>query len=237
MRLYRRHFKIPTFGWVAVGFILVIAVLLVLPSSRQKQFNEAKHRLDLAAAAAEKLEKSYRGGEFAVFELPYVDIGASKVVIWNPDSKSDIADHNFEMPSLQFLSSGKALAPDYGHFVTYGIIFAPDPKAVEYTDYAVLALAWQKDKRKWPWLDALRKQLRDRALRKSAAAKVAKHLAGCNPGLVAEARSHIARNVRLCTGIGEANGFFNRRGELFLTKSDNYYLLYEDYRLVHNEAR
>jgi hypothetical protein len=229
----RQKLKIPTFGWLFGGLVVVAVVLLMLPSNKQKRFNEAKARLATAEYAAKKVLEPYRAKEFAVFEVAHsVGIG-TKIVVWNPKSGGAPPDYISKMPDLAELSTGKLPLKVEWEVPTAGVIYAPDPKSSAYTDLAVLTLVWEKDKHKWEWLDLLRHELDTTSTQPSAIARLKRNIAAANPQAVAAARKKVAANVALCTGLEPGAALYLIGGRLFVAPSSNDYMMRQDYVMVH----
>ncbi len=233
MQSDRKRLKVPVFGWVGGGLVVVSIVMLALPGSKQKRFDEAKNRLRQAEVAAKGVAEPYLAKKFRVFEVPHSKEGGTKLVVWNPKSGKATRDWMLKMPDLKTLSTQKQVPIIEWEVPTAGVIFAPDPKSTAYTDLAVLSLLWEKDKSKWEWLEMLRHELNATATQPGAAARLKRNIAEADPAAVMEARKQVAENVALCKGLELGDAMYLIDGELYVANSGNDYMMKQDYELVH----
>ena len=229
------RFKIPVFGWLLGGLVLIAIVLLILPSNKQKQVRLALERLDRDFACPESIARLIREKQLIETQVPKntsTAIGAPAepkgqnyespvrvVCFWNPSVKRPLDSYD-----IDFLSLGSVGASYMGdldaQFPGRTVVVTPVDNTFDQEVLATALILWVPDRDKGSYLDSWRVLFRDSKTRPSAISHMKRALAKESAERLDQAARTLKQNREVCKSI--PNGalvYVDARERYYLVKS------------------
>lgn len=235
----RQRFKVPTFGWILGGLVLVAAFLLLLPSNKQKKIDLARQRLakefacppEVSRLIQEKLvvESRVPKDTSTVIGAPPEPKGQDYespirvVSFWNPSKKRPLDSYDMDFPNLGTV--GASYPGDLqAQFPGRTVVVAPADNTLDQEVLATALILWISDREKGTYLDNWRMQFRDTKTRPGAIAHIKRALEKEPLESIAEAAKVLKQNRERSKSVPHGSQVYvDASGKTYLVNSGSRY--------------